>query len=159
MFFRLLVLAASPMLRSRPLVRSLQPFLCPTRLVSTTPPPPPTAQSQEKSPSLPPPAPRKPKVGLRPAPLKPPPPKPPTFSAHHAPLSPPLKPASPAQEPALSLNKVKETAKHDIEQAEAHGVLSPPPPNSNWFARTMHKGIQLAVFIPFLIQLPCSRCN
>jgi len=41
---------------------------------------------------------------------------------------------------------VKETAKRDIEQAEAHGILTPPPPNANWFRRTMHKGIQLAKF-------------
>ena len=45
------------------------------------------------------------------------------------------------------LNQVKESAKRDIEQAEAHGILSPPPPGANWFKRTLHKGIQLAVFI------------
>ena len=45
------------------------------------------------------------------------------------------------------LNQVKESAKRDIEQAEAHGILSPPPPGANWFKRTLHKGIQLAVLI------------
>ncbi|XP_006460974.1 hypothetical protein AGABI2DRAFT_192547 [Agaricus bisporus var. bisporus H97] len=134
------------MLRSRPLARSLQPFLCPTRFVATSPPS--TAPSSDKTPSPlpPPPPPRKPKVGLRPAPVKPPPPKPSTFSAHHVPLSPSRKPTPPAHASAPSLNQVKETAKHDIEQAEAHGILSPPPPNANWFKRTVHKGIQLAKF-------------
>jgi hypothetical protein len=40
---------------------------------------------------------------------------------------------------------VKETTKRDIEDAEAHGILTPPPPDANWFKRTLHKGIQLAV--------------
>jgi hypothetical protein len=40
---------------------------------------------------------------------------------------------------------VKETTKRDIEDAEAHGILTPPPLDANWFQRTLHKGIQLAV--------------
>lgn len=93
---------------------------------------------------------RKSKVGLRPGPVKPPPtPRPSTLSVHHVPLhptSPPHKPPTSASAPPL-LNEVKETTKRDIEQAEAHGILIPPPPNANWFRRTMHKGIQLAVRI------------
>ncbi|KAF9451264.1 hypothetical protein P691DRAFT_796989 [Macrolepiota fuliginosa MF-IS2] len=80
---------------------------------------------------------RKPKVGLRPGPVKPPPPRPSTLSAHHL--------TSPSSTPP-PLNEVKETAKRDIEEAEAHGILTPPPPNANWFKRTVHKGIQLAKF-------------
>ncbi|KAF8629111.1 hypothetical protein AX17_005697 [Amanita inopinata Kibby_2008] len=40
----------------------------------------------------------------------------------------------------------KEVSKRDIEEAESHGILTPPPPDSNWFRRMMHKGIQLAKF-------------
>lgn len=91
---------------------------------------------------------RKPKVGLRPAPIKPTPQKPPsTLSAHHVPLSPssPVHKLPPTSSTSPTLNEVKETAKRDIEAAEAHGILTPPPPDANWFKRTMHKGIQLAV--------------
>jgi len=91
---------------------------------------------------------RKSKVGLRPAPVKPPPPRPSTLSAHHVPLHPsppPHKPPTTAPTSPL-LNEVTEATKRDIEQAEAHGILTPPPPNANWFRRTMHKGIQLAKF-------------
>ncbi|KAF8972955.1 hypothetical protein BDZ97DRAFT_1912558 [Flammula alnicola] len=44
------------------------------------------------------------------------------------------------------LGEAKEEALHDIHDAEAHGILEPPPPGANWFRRTLHQGIQLFKF-------------
>ncbi|KAF5386050.1 hypothetical protein D9615_002428 [Tricholomella constricta] len=91
------------------------------------------------------PAQRKQKLDLRPAPIKPP--RSSTISATHIPTKPTVPLPQPTAMPsAPSLKAVKEVAKRDIEDAEAHGILAPPPPNSNWFKRTLHKGIELAKF-------------
>ncbi|KAG5646301.1 hypothetical protein DXG03_003898 [Asterophora parasitica] len=81
----------------------------------------------------------KPKLDLRPAPIKPH-----TVSATHV----PTKPTVPLPHPSAtaappSLKSVKEVAKRDIEDAEAHGILAPPPPGANWFKRTLHKALEL----------------
>lgn len=44
------------------------------------------------------------------------------------------------------LASAKEIARKDVEEAEVHGVLAPPPADANWFKRTLHKAIQLAKF-------------
>lgn len=77
----------------------------------------------------------------RPPPIKP---KTSTLSATFR----PIKSTQPIPRPTSdtsSLGIVKETAKRDIRDAEAHGILTPPPPDANWFKKTLHKGIQLAV--------------
>ena len=68
-----------------------------------------------------------------------------TFSASKLPKSPITTPHP---------HHINESARRDIEQAEAHGVLVPPPTGTNWFRRTLHKGIQLAVFLNFLLFFP-----
>lgn len=55
-------------------------------------------------------------------------------------------PHSSLESPSPTLRTVKETARRDIEDAEAHGILTPPPADANWFKRTLHKGLQLAKF-------------
>lgn len=85
---------------------------------------------------------RKVKVDLRPGPIKP---KNSTLSLHVPSAS--TKPTVPLPRPSStpSLGLAKEVSKRDIEEAEAHGILTPPPPGANWFRRTLHKGVQLAV--------------
>jgi hypothetical protein len=47
----------------------------------------------------------------------------------------------------------KEIQQH-IHNAEAHGILTPPPPDANWFKRTLHTAIQLFVgFIHALLDI------
>ncbi|GLB37235.1 putative LETM1-like protein [Lyophyllum shimeji] len=89
---------------------------------------------------------RKQKLDLRPAPIKPS--KSSTISATHVPTKPtaPLPQPSAKPSPPPSLKTVKEEANRDIEDAEAHGILKPPPPDADWFRRTLHKGIELAKF-------------
>ncbi|KJA27769.1 hypothetical protein HYPSUDRAFT_212343 [Hypholoma sublateritium FD-334 SS-4] len=86
----------------------------------------------DKQPPPPLPLPPRPKLDLRPAP-RPPPPRP------SVPPAPPL-PARP------SLGAAKEEAKHALEDAEAHGILAPPPPGATWLRRTLHQAIQIAKF-------------
>lgn len=90
---------------------------------------------------------RKPNIDLRPAPRKP---NTTTLSATHTPTKTTQR-SHPSSTDSTSskttLASVNETTRRDIEDAEAHGVLAPPPPDANWFKRTMHKGIQLAVGI------------
>ncbi|KAF7321488.1 Letm1 RBD domain-containing protein [Mycena kentingensis (nom. inval.)] len=88
-------------------------------------PPPPSAPS------------RKQPVQLHPAPVKPPP-----KTATSTPRPPP-----PVQtESTVSLKAIKETTSRDIADAEAHGILEPPPADAGWAKSTLHKGIQLAKF-------------
>ncbi|KAG5653622.1 hypothetical protein H0H81_011848 [Sphagnurus paluster] len=113
-----------------------------TRLLST---PAPTPKPSSPHDAHLTPAQRKQKIDLRPAPIKPS--KSNTLSATHI----PTKPTVPLPQPSVkttppSLHEVKEEAKRDIEDAEAHGILAPPPPDANWFRRTLHKGIELAKF-------------
>lgn len=81
------------------------------------------------------------KLDLRPAPIKL---KTSTLSATHTPRKPISRP--PTSQSSPSIGKVKETAQRDIEHAETHGILTPPPPDANWFKRILHKAIQLAKF-------------
>ncbi|KAF8070279.1 hypothetical protein FPV67DRAFT_1561145 [Lyophyllum atratum] len=76
---------------------------------------------------------RKQKLDLRPAPIKPS--KSSTVSANHI----PTKPTVPLAQPATKLSPPPSLH-------SAHGILAPPPPDANWFRRTLHKGIELAKF-------------
>lgn len=104
-------------------------------------------------PSTPPsaPAPPKHKVDLRPAPIKPS--RASTVSATHVPLkaSVSLPTHAGASDSTPSLRDVKAAARHDIEAAEAHGVLKPPPEGANWFKSTLHKAIEIAVRLFFFL--------
>ncbi|KAG6908387.1 hypothetical protein DXG01_004816 [Tephrocybe rancida] len=86
------------------------------------------------------------KLDLRPAPIKPN--KSSTVSATHIPLKAtvPLPKPSPGPAPLPSLSASKKEAQRDIEDAEAHGILKPPPEGANWAQRTLHKAIQIAKF-------------
>ena len=92
---------------------------------------------------------RKVKIDLRPGPVKP---KNSTLSLTHV----PTKPTVPLPQPpsAPSLTSAKEASKRDIEEAETHGVLTPPPPDANWFKRMLHKAIQLTVRTTYF----CALC-
>ncbi|KAG6857270.1 hypothetical protein H0H87_007103 [Tephrocybe sp. NHM501043] len=113
------------------------------RLLST---PVPVPKPRPAGPPPTPAAPKPSKLDLRPAPIKPS--KPTTLSATHIPLKPtvPLPRPSGAPPSPPSLAESKEAAKRDIEDAEAHGVLKPPPQGANWAKRTLHKAIQIAKF-------------
>ena len=91
---------------------------------------------------------RKTTTDFRPAPRKS---KPSTFSATHVPTKPSPSAASSSSDASskISLSSAKDAAIKDVEDAENHGVLTPPPPDANWFKRTLHKVIQLAVSLPF----------
>ncbi|KAK2467788.1 hypothetical protein APHAL10511_000083 [Amanita phalloides] len=84
---------------------------------------------------------RKVRIDLRPGPIKP---KNTTLSSTHVPDK-PSAPSPPAPS-APSLSTAKEASRRDIEEAEAHGILTPPPSGANWFTKLAHKGIQLAKF-------------
>jgi hypothetical protein len=82
----------------------------------------------------------KPKIDLRPGPIKP------NASTSYTPSKPnhiSYRPLSPS--PHIPSLGVKKAAKRDIEAAEQHGILIPPPPDANWFKKTLHKVIQLSV--------------
>ncbi|KAG6878534.1 hypothetical protein C0993_004432 [Termitomyces sp. T159_Od127] len=101
------------------------------------------APKPRPAPPAPAPAPHKHKLDLRPAPIKPS--RASTVSATHVPLKATV--PSPAQsDSAPSLRDVKAAARRDIEDAEAHGVLKPPPEGANWFKSTLHKAIEIAKF-------------
>jgi len=95
-------------------------------------------------PLTPTPLPKKPKIDLRPAPIKPtakpalnhiPQPK-----AHrHVQAPSEILTATP------KLAEAKKEIQEHIHNAEAHGILTPPPPDANWFKRTLHTAIQLFV--------------
>jgi len=84
---------------------------------------------------------RKQKLDLRPRPS--------TLSSTHLPRK-PIEPIIPSFS-SPNIRTVKETTKRDIEDAEAHGILTPPPPHANWFGKTLHKGIQLAARFPLTV--------
>ncbi|PPQ89561.1 hypothetical protein CVT25_012233 [Psilocybe cyanescens] len=103
--------------------------------------PAPSTSPADKKPPLPHPQSKKPKIDLRPAPIKPKPSPPPSklprsFASLHATPSSSIK----------NLSTAKEEVQHDLHDAEAHGILTPPPPGANWFRRTLHQGIQLFKF-------------
>ncbi|KAJ7668398.1 hypothetical protein DFH06DRAFT_982602, partial [Mycena polygramma] len=98
---------------------------------------------------------QKPQVKLNPAPIKPPKKKPSS-----------LPPAVPASRPSLptvqtvepfSLKKLKDTTAKDFADAEALGVLTPPPPGASWAKSTLHKAIQIAKFYYRGVKLVYSR--
>ncbi|KAJ3501663.1 hypothetical protein NLJ89_g9237 [Agrocybe chaxingu] len=83
-------------------------------------------------------------------PIKPKPaPQPSLLKAHRPLVVPP--PAAPKLETA------KQVAQHDIHDAEAHGILTPPPKDANWFKRTIHQAIQLLKFYYRGVKLIFSR--
>jgi hypothetical protein len=105
--------------------------------------PSPSTSSDQKAP-LPLPPQKKPKIDLRPKPIKPKPP----LSAHAsgAARTPPSIPTQPPH--ATTEQKATSPAqevKKDLQDAEQHGILIPPPPDANWFKRTLHQAIQLFV--------------
>ncbi|KAG6891734.1 hypothetical protein C0992_006154 [Termitomyces sp. T32_za158] len=112
------------------------------RFLST---PVPAPKHRPASPPTAPPPPKH-KVDLRPAPIKPS--RASTVSATHVPLKATLPPSnhSDTSESTHSLRDVKAAARRDIEDAEAHGVLKPPPEGANWFKSTLHKAIEIAKF-------------
>ncbi|KAF9456627.1 hypothetical protein BDZ94DRAFT_1275167 [Collybia nuda] len=118
-----------------------------TRFLSTPIAPSPTSTKSIPPPPPPSPASRKPKVDLRPAPIKP---QVSTSSTTYISTKPNVRLPRPINvvptEPTATLGSVKETAKRDIEDAEAHGILKPPPPDASWVKRTLHKAIELAKF-------------
>ncbi|KIL68944.1 hypothetical protein M378DRAFT_158100 [Amanita muscaria Koide BX008] len=85
--------------------------------------------------------PRKIKLDLRPGPVKP---KSASLPVTFAPTQSRDPQPLPSSSPSFGTAKV--VSKRDIEEAQAHGILTPPPPNANWFRKTLHKGIQLAKF-------------
>ena len=142
---------------SRSLILRRTPSHC-VRLYSTptvdptqtaAPNPTPTAKAQTPT--------GKPKIDLRPAPIKPKPASslPPTSAStatsaaalnksHHA--RPHLNASeTPVTVSLASAPGVKEEVKRDMEDAEAHGILIPPPKDASWFKRTLHQAIQLVV--------------
>jgi hypothetical protein len=109
-----------------------------------------TQTPSSKSSSLPPPPSnqRKQKVELRPGPVKPQKPPQPSLSFTLPAVD--NQTIDPTRQTTLStstqsLSDLKQEALRDIEVAEAHGILKPPPADANWFRRTLHKGIELAV--------------
>ncbi len=91
---------------------------------------------------------KKPKIDLRPAPIKPiqkPPPLSDTnvlLAKTHRQTRTPLNSAS----ASAKLANAKEEVQQAIHNAEVHGILKPPPPDANWFKRTLHTAIQLLVW-------------
>ncbi|KAH9485296.1 LETM1 domain-containing protein mdm28, mitochondrial [Psilocybe cubensis] len=89
----------------------------------------------------PPPLSKKPKIDLRPAPIKPK-----SSSPLPAKLPRSFIPPTPSPTNPTKLSTAKEEVQHDLHDAQAHGILTPPPPDANWFRRTLHQGIQLFKF-------------
>ncbi|KAJ7048174.1 hypothetical protein C8F01DRAFT_1072293 [Mycena amicta] len=77
--------------------------------------------------------PRRQQVQLHPAPIKP------------TKITTPPRPVV-QTEPSVSLKALKETTTRDIADAEAHGILVPPPAGAGWAKSTLHKAVQLAKF-------------
>ncbi|KAF9529300.1 hypothetical protein CPB83DRAFT_812685 [Crepidotus variabilis] len=105
----------------------------------------PTTQGAGNTPNLlnvPPP--KKQKIDLRPAPIKPIQ-KPSPLSASKVPLSKPAK-TNASTDSSTKLAAAKEEVQQAIHDAEAHGILKPPPPDANWFKRTLHTAIELLKF-------------
>lgn len=112
--------------------------------------------SPSEKPSLPPNAParKQPKLDLRPGPIK-------TTHLGNASRAAPKLPNVPLTAPInavkLNLNAAKHEAQRDIEEAEKHGILPPPPEGANWFKATLHKAIELAKFYFRGVKLIFSR--
>ncbi|KAG6829554.1 hypothetical protein H0H92_004223 [Tricholoma furcatifolium] len=58
----------------------------------------------------------------------------------------PVKPAALPFKPLPKAPSFKEATTKDIQDAEAHGVLKPPPEGAGWAKRTLHKAIEIAKF-------------
>ena len=90
---------------------------------------------------------KKPRIDLRPPPIKPTPKFTPPL-ASHIPLTKSHRHAQPSSEDLTATPKLAEAKKEiqeHIHNAEVHGILTPPPPDANWFKRTLHTAIQLFV--------------
>ncbi|KAF8647166.1 hypothetical protein AX16_006996 [Volvariella volvacea WC 439] len=127
---------------SRSFASSSEPPSSSTEKLAATPTPPPFQGANST---------RKSNVDFRPAPRKTPQSST-TVSATQPPTksSPPTENASESKTALSSKTDssvgVSEAAKRDIEDAESHGILVPPPPDAGWVKRTIHKGVQLAKF-------------
>ncbi|KAF8813624.1 hypothetical protein BYT27DRAFT_7083804 [Phlegmacium glaucopus] len=119
----------------------------------STPTPSPSDQKNRPPNTLPTSPNKKPKIDLRPGPIKP---KPTTLSSSHPPIK-PTRPTSSAVNPTTKLSSAKEEVVRDINDAEKHGILIPPPPDANWFKRTLHQAIQLFKFYFRGVKLIFSR--
>jgi len=104
--------------------------------------------SGQKAP-LPLPPQKKPKIDLRPGPIKP---KPPPHAAGTAKIPPSIPTQPPHTTTEHKAASPAEEVKKDLQDAEQHGILIPPPADANWFKRTLHQAIQLFVcglyFVP-----------
>ncbi|KAJ6593706.1 hypothetical protein B0H19DRAFT_1091728 [Mycena capillaripes] len=98
---------------------------------------------------------QKPQVQLRPGPIK----SPQNTPATPSPAAPAARPPPPAVQTVepFSLKKLKDTTAKDFADAEAHGVLAPPPPGAGWAKSTLHKAIQIAKFYYRGVKLVYSR--
>ncbi|KIM45169.1 hypothetical protein M413DRAFT_441850 [Hebeloma cylindrosporum] len=126
---------------------------CFVRLYSI--PTPSTNTSSNPKAPLPLPPQKKPKIDLRPGPIKPKPP------SAHAPGAAKIPPSIPTQAPhATTEHKAAspaEEVKKDLQDAEQHGILIPPPADANWIKRTLHQAIQLFKFYYRGVKLIFSR--
>ena len=115
---------------------------CFSRLYSI--PTPSTDTSSDRKAPLPLPPQKKPKIDLRPGPIKPkPPPSAHGAGAERIPPSIPTQPSHATTEHKAS--SPTEEVKKDLQDAEQHGILIPPPADANWFKRALHQAIQLFV--------------
>lgn len=104
-----------------------------------------TSQSlSTTNPATPTPLTKKPRIDLRPPPIKPIPKFTPP-SASHIKLHKHAQPSSEALTATPKLAEAKKEIQEHIHSAEVHGILTPPPPDANWFKRTLHTAIQLFV--------------
>ncbi|PPQ65014.1 hypothetical protein CVT26_015723 [Gymnopilus dilepis] len=113
--------------------------------------PTPTESADKKQPPPLPPN-KKQKIDLRPAPIKPKPPPPPTPKIPRS-----FPQASHGLPPAPKLDAAKQEVLHDLQDAEKHGILTPAPPDANWFKKTLHQLIQLMKFYYRGVKLIFSR--
>ncbi|KAF8160991.1 hypothetical protein B0H34DRAFT_781657 [Crassisporium funariophilum] len=87
--------------------------------------------------------PKKHKIDLRPGPIKQ---NTPTLSASHLIPPKPIRTKSATEPSAPAFSAAKEQVLKDLHNAEAHGILKPPPADANWFKRTLHQAIELLKF-------------
>ncbi|KAF7362049.1 Letm1 RBD domain-containing protein [Mycena venus] len=108
-----------------------------------------------KTPVPPPTTTAKPHVKLNPGPIKSPRSIPTTPTPAVAASRPP--PPIVQTVDRVSLKNLKETTAKDIAEAEAHGILAPPPEGAGWAKSTLHKAIQIAKFYYRGVKLVYAR--
>ncbi|KAF4621012.1 hypothetical protein D9613_000592 [Agrocybe pediades] len=100
---------------------------------------------------------KKPKVNLHPAPIKPKPSHTPTTTTTTTSSTKIPRSFSTEKTVPQPPSKVAEEIKHDVHDAEVHGILTPPPADANWAKRTLHQAIQLFKFYYRGVKLIFSR--